>query len=361
MRRITVPLPGATYDVIVGRRLLPQLGALLENGGRESPIAVVSDERVAALYAPVALEALNRAGQRAALVTIPEGETTKTLATVERLYRAFSGLTLDRGSLVVALGGGVVGDVAGFAAASYLRGIDLVQVPTTLLAQVDASIGGKTGVDLPEGKNLVGAFHQPRLVVADLDLLATLPAAELRSGLAEVIKYGAIAEPELLTELELRRDAVVRGEAEALAGLVSRSAAIKAAVVAGDEREAGRRAILNFGHTLGHALEAATGYGEYLHGEAVAIGMVAAARLSVRLTGLAPAAAARLEAVIAACGLPAAPRAPVSTERVLAAARLDKKARGGALRFVLLRAFGAPEVRPVDEELARMVWESLRT
>jgi 3-dehydroquinate synthase len=346
---------------LIGAGLLEEVAACLACRRAGSPAAVVTDPVVGAFYRDRLMAALAKGapGLRVAWIEVPAGEGAKRLSELERLYHQFAGVPLDRRSVVVAFGGGVVGDLAGFAAATYLRGIDLIQVPTTLLAQVDASVGGKTGIDLPEGKNLVGAFHQPRRVIADLETLQTLPAAQLRAGLAEVIKYGVIADPSLLDILEAQREPILAGEPAALEELVVRSCRIKAEVVAGDERETGRRAILNFGHTIGHALEAATGYGEYLHGEAVAIGMVAAARLSCRLAGLPAGEARRLEELMRAYGLPSAPRKPVAPERLLEAARRDKKARAGDVHFVLANRLGEVDLYPVPERVIRDTLETL--
>jgi 3-dehydroquinate synthase len=251
---------------------------------------------------------------------------------------------LDRQSFVIALGGGVVGDLAGFVAASYLRGIALVQIPTSLLAQVDSSVGGKTGVNLPQGKNLVGAFYQPKLVLADTGTLGTLPERELRSGFAELIKHGAIRDAEFFEWLEREYERVLALDPEAVAHVVRRCCEIKAEVVSTDERESGLRAILNFGHTLGHAMEALSEYVGLLHGEAISMGMCCGARLSVKRAGLSEAEATRLHDLIAASGLPTRLGTSFKLEELLATARLDKKARNGRLRFVLLKQLGGAVV-----------------
>jgi 3-dehydroquinate synthase len=281
------------------------------------------------------------------------------LTELSRLWEAFARLRLDRRSVVIALGGGVIGDLAGFAAATYLRGIDLVQLPTTLLAQVDASVGGKTAIDLPEGKNLVGAFYQPRWVVADVGTLASLPPRELRAGLAEVIKYGVIADETLFDFLERERDAVLAGEPERLAQIVLRSCRIKADVVREDEREGGLRAILNYGHTAGHAVEALAGYAGLLHGECVAIGMEAAARLSVRLGMLAPGDAERQRRLLEAYGLPVALPPGQEPRAILDAMRWDKKTVGDEIRFVLARGIGIVEwgCRAADDQVLAVLKE----
>jgi 3-dehydroquinate synthase len=295
-----------------------------------------------------AARALERLGLAVHQLDLPDGEAAKRLAVIESLYRRLAAIPTRRADPVVAVGGGATTDAAGFAAATWLRGVPLVSLPTTLLAMVDAAIGGKTGVDLEAGKNLVGAFHQPAAVVADLDTLATLPAAELRAGMAEVIKAGLIADPALAAACLERAPAAVAGDLDALGPLVERAIAIKAEVVGGDEREAGRRAILNYGHTLGHALERLAGYQGLRHGEAVALGMVFAARVA-EAAGLAPAGLAdgHVE-LLRAAGLPVGGVA-LDPDAVLAAMGTDKKRGAGGLRLVLLRAPGRPELVPAPE------------
>jgi 3-dehydroquinate synthase len=334
---------------LIGSGILDDLGARTRDAGIRGSIALVQDSQVAGSYGLRALASLERAGYRVSPVVVPHGEANKSLEQLSALYDAFAGARLDRRSAVVALGGGVVGDLAGFAAASYLRGIEFVQVPTTLLAQVDSSVGGKTGIDLPAGKNLVGAFHQPRLVVADLDTLATLPERDYVAGFAEIIKYGIIFDPELFDYLELNREAALRHHPDVLAHLVARSCEIKADVVGKDEREAGLRAILNYGHTIGHAVEVAAGYGRYLHGEAIAIGTAAANWLSTRLGWLDAAEAARSTALLAAYGLPIHLQEALDSSEVLTAMRLDKKTLDGVFQFVLARGIGRVEMQPLTE------------
>jgi len=288
-------------------------------------------------------DTVDAAGSLAHMTLIQGVEENDTLETVRDLYRAALRAVLGGRSAIIALGGGVVGDVAGMAAATYMRGIDFVQVPTTLLAQVDAAVGGKVGVNLPEGKNLVGAFHQPRAVAADTATLLTLPDRELAAGLAEVAKYGFIADADFFRYLEERADALVNRGWEELAHVIMRSCEIKAAIVARDEREAGVRAWLNFGHTFGHGLEAATGYSRFLHGEAVSIGMVAALRLSQRLGMVTEDDVARGEALLQRLGLPVA-AGPVDVEAVWQAMGRDKKVLDGRRRLVLLEAIGRATV-----------------
>jgi len=305
---------------------------------------VVTHPGLQAAYAQPIAEGLRARGLAAAMVTVPPGERTKNLRAVARLYARFLAAGLDRQGIVVAVGGGVLGDLAGFAAATYLRGVRFAQVPTTLLAQVDASIGGKTGVDLPAGKNLVGAFHQPVAVLIDPDTLRTLPAREMRAGLAEIIKYGIIYDRAFFDAIVADLVAVRRRQAASLTRLIARSCQIKAEIVAQDETEQGLRAILNFGHTVGHALEAVTAYRRYKHGEAVAIGMVSAA-LAGEEIGLTPRATREeIVAALRAAHLPVAFPPDISQEAILEAAQRDKKALAGRVRFVLARRIGEVEV-----------------
>ena len=280
MRVVKVPLGERSYSILIGTGLLRRLGAECDKLELGQRCAVISDRNVAPRYAQAALLSLTNAGFSPLLITVPAGETAKSMTQVQACYDQLAKHRLERKSFIVALGGGVVGDLAGFVAATYLRGIDFVQVPTTLLAQVDSSVGGKVGVNLKAGKNLVGAFYQPRLVLCDLEALKLLPPRQFRSGLAEVIKYGIIYDAALFKRLELNLLRVLRQDEDTLAEIVARCCQIKAEVVGQDEKESGLRAILNFGHTIGHAIEAISGYGAYLHGEAISIGQVAAARLS---------------------------------------------------------------------------------
>jgi 3-dehydroquinate synthase len=331
------------YDVVIGRGLMAELGGRVASMARGRTV-IVTDETVAALHGPTVLAALESAGIRARLLTVPPGETSKSFAELERVIDRLLAFGLDRRDLILALGGGVVGDLAGLAAALYMRGIDFVQVPTTLLAQVDSSVGGKTAIDTPRGKNLVGAFHQPRLVVADIDLLATLPPRQLRSGWAEVLKHGLICDAVFLDWLADAGAAGATGDPAALARAVVRSVEIKSAIVSEDEKEAGRRALLNLGHTFGHAIEAELGFDEarITHGEAVALGCALAFRFSAFSGVCDPAAADRVERVIAAAGLPTRLEAvgTFSAEALLKRMAGDKKAEGGGLTLILARAIG---------------------
>lgn len=334
-----------SYDILVGHGLLADVSAWLRPIGLGSRCVVITDNHVARRYGRKLLAAIRDGGYSASLALLPAGEQAKTLASCAQLYNACLDAKLSRDSFLVALGGGVIGDLVGFVAATYLRGISFIQIPTTLVAQVDAAIGGKTGVNLPRGKNLLGAFWQPRLVICDLDMLRTLPQREYRSGWAEIIKYGVIRDAELFGALEkfLLDEAEIRGRKRfhtLPAEIVARCCQIKADIVSGDERESGVRALLNFGHTLGHALEAATNYKKYLHGEAISIGMVAAAKLSVKKAGLPPADAERIRSALDSAALPTEWPKHVPAQKILCAIGFDKKVRAGKLRFVLARHLG---------------------
>jgi 3-dehydroquinate synthase len=329
---ITVPLGERSYPIVVGSGLLGG-GFDLSRYVTGPDCLVVTNDTVGPLYTDRLRTTLG--DRRIGTLSLPDGERFKTLDTVAQIYAALVDANAARDTTVVALGGGVVGDMAGFAAASYMRGVGFIQVPTTLLAQVDSSVGGKTGVNLPAGKNLVGAFYQPRIVLIDTDTLATLPDRELSAGLAEVIKYGAIADRPFLDWLDEHIDALRARDPSMLAYAIRRSCELKADVVATDEREQGRRAILNFGHTFGHAIERVQGYGDWLHGEAVAAGMVMAAELS----GLPSADVERLRSVIGRAGLPVTPP-KIDADAFASAMGRDKKVLDNRLRFILLRELG---------------------
>jgi 3-dehydroquinate synthase len=341
VRTVEVLLGQRSYQIKIAPKLLPRLGAECRRLKLGTRCAIITDAKVGPLFAKVALQSLRQAGFEPVLITVPSGETAKSLANVQRCYDQLAANRLERKSFIVALGGGVVGDLAGFVAATYLRGIPFVQVPTTLLAQVDSSVGGKTGVNLRAGKNLVGAFHQPRLVLCDLDTLKTLPPREFRAGLAEVIKYGIIYDHELFERLERDMPKLLRKRPAVLGPIIAACCAIKADVVGQDETESGLRAILNFGHTIGHALEAISSYGKYLHGEAISVGQVAAAQLSCALTALPPEHASRITALFKRAGLPVrAKLTPVQHKALFAAMRLDKKVSSGEVKFVLAQRIG---------------------
>jgi 3-dehydroquinate synthase len=346
VQTLKVDVGHATYPIKIGPGLLGD-AELLDSLIPGRDLCVVTNTTVAGLYleklqatltAPHS-DARRPSPRRIAHCVLPDGEQYKTLATVEGVFDAMVGAGLNRDSIVLALGGGVVGDIAGFAAACYQRGVGYVQIPTTLLAQVDSSVGGKTGVNHPGGKNLIGAFYQPLAVVADTDTLTTLPDRELRAGLAEVIKYGCICDPLLFDWLELNIDNLSRREPAALAYAIGRSCEIKALVVARDERESNVRALLNFGHTFGHAIESATGYATYLHGEAVGLGMLMAAGLSRRLGWIDATEHGRIRDLLRRAGLPTeAPR--IGVPRALELMQMDKKVLSGTVRLVLLEGLG---------------------
>jgi len=336
MQTVRIDLGSRSYPIVIGSGLLAQ-PAVLAQAIAASDVLVVTNETVGPLYLEPVLRGL--AGKRVASVALPDGERFKTLEMLGRLFDAMVEQRLNRDACVVALGGGVVGDMAGFAAACYQRGVDYVQVPTTLLAQVDSSVGGKTGVNHPGGKNLIGAFHQPRAVISDMATLATLPLRELRAGLAEVVKYGLIDDVEFLGWIERNTQPLLALDPEALAHAVRRSCEIKARIVAADEHEHGQRALLNLGHTFGHAIETATGYGQWLHGEAVAVGMMLAADLSCRLGWLEAADVTRVRTLLERIGLPS--KAPaIGAGRALELMGMDKKVLAGRIRLVLLRRLG---------------------
>jgi 3-dehydroquinate synthase len=344
-RSISVGLGDRAYDVLVGEGLLEQAGRLIAPFARHGRVAVVTDYKVSDLHLPVLLDALAAAELKVSILAIPPGEQTKSFAWLEKVTDFLLQQELDRGDLIVAFGGGVVGDLAGFAAAIYKRGIDFVQIPTTLLAQVDSSVGGKTAIDTPHGKNLVGAFHQPRLVLADLSVLATLPDREMRAGYAEVIKYGLLGDRDFFEWLEANGAAVLAREPSALSHAVARSIEMKAEIVAEDEKEQGRRALLNLGHTFAHALEAEVGYGDaLLHGEAVGVGMALAFRFSADQGLTDGQDAGRAGRAIAASGLPTTLAEvaghPFDAARLVAHMAQDKKAEAGRLTFILARALG---------------------
>jgi 3-dehydroquinate synthase len=341
MRLVKVPLGDRSYSIQIGPGLLSRLGRECRKLNLGVRCAIVSDRNVAPRYAKAAEQNLRAAGCDVVTVVVPAGETAKSLNTVQSCYDQLAAHRLERKSFIVALGGGVVGDLAGFVAATYLRGISFVQVPTTLLAQVDSSVGGKVGVNLKAGKNLVGAFYQPKLVLCDLETLHTLPEREFRAGLGEVIKYGIIYDAALFRRLERDLARLLKQDRNVLAWVIARCCEIKAEVVGQDETEAGLRAILNFGHTIGHAIENSVGYGKYLHGEAISIGQIAAAQLSQAVLGLPNGDVARIENLLAAAGLPTRIKlAPPQRQRLLQALKLDKKVNAGEVRFVLAEKIG---------------------
>jgi 3-dehydroquinate synthase len=337
MRTLNVDLGERAYPIYIGPGLLADAEIYRRHLGARQ-VMVVTNETVAPLYRDRVLKALS--GFQVREVILPDGEQYKTLEVLNRVFDALLTHRYDRRCCLLALGGGVVGDMTGFAAACYQRGVSFVQAPTTLLAQVDSSVGGKTGVNHPLGKNMIGAFHQPLCVIADTDSLGTLPERELSAGLAEVIKYGLIDDPEFFAWLEANMEPLRARDPDALALAIERSCRDKAAVVAADEREAGRRALLNLGHTFGHAIETGVGYGEWLHGEAVATGMCMAADLSHRLGWITEGDRRRILDLVARAGLPVAPPAGIGADRFLELMAVDKKVLDGRLRLVLLKGIG---------------------
>ncbi|MBQ1761955.1 MAG: 3-dehydroquinate synthase [Aquincola sp.] len=350
---VTVPiaLGERSYDIRIGGGLLDD-PASWQGLPRAAVAAIVTNTTVAPLYAQRLAAALAPHYGRVLTIELPDGEAHKDWQTLDQIFSALLAASADRKTVLFALGGGVVGDVTGFAAASYMRGVPFVQVPTTLLAQVDSSVGGKTAINHPLGKNMIGAFYQPLRVLCDLAVLDTLPERELSAGLAEIIKYGPIADADFLGWIEHNLDALLARDRAAMAHAVRRSCEIKAWVVGQDEREGGLRAILNFGHTFGHAIEAGLGYGEWLHGEGVGCGMVMASDLSVRLGLMPPAFLDRMQRLVERAKLPV--RGPaLGAERYLELMRVDKKAEGGEIRFVLIEQLGRAVMRAAPDALVR--------
>lgn len=358
MIEVPVELSDRRYAVHVGAGLLAQTGVSVRAVLPETrALAVVTDSIVGPLYAGAVLGSLREAGFSPALITVPSGEPSKSMTCAEDVCRQMVRAGLDRTSGLVALGGGVIGDLAGFCAAIYFRGIPYVQIPTTVVSVVDSSVGGKTGVNTPEGKNLLGCFHQPRLVIADVETLKSLPPREFAEGFAEIIKHAAIRDAAMLPLIESAHD-----DRSVLIELVARNVAIKAAIVAADEHETtGQRALLNFGHTIGHGIEASAGYGQLLHGEAISLGLIAALRLSESVAGLASEESEIIIRLLRLFGLPQRLPSEMATDDVLEKLARDKKFKAGAIRFVLLRALGDAFVsRDVTIEQIRAAIESLR-
>lgn len=354
---LQVSLGQRSYPIQFGEDLTDELSerlASLNEAGRK--VVIITDEAVAAAQP----EALAKFAGKAAIHPVPAGETAKSATRLALVWDFLAAQKMDRGGVVLAFGGGVVGDLAGFAAASYLRGVDFIQIPTTLLAMVDSSVGGKTGINLGAGKNLVGAFHQPREVFVATNLLRTLPAREFAAGIAEVIKYGLLGDAVLFEQLE-RSPLTV--ESPELANVVKQCCAAKAEIVEADEYEtasSGGRALLNLGHTFGHAIEKVAGYSVYLHGEAVAVGLVAAARLSVALGLIDSAVVERVEAVLSAHDLPIRLREPIAGDALLAAMASDKKVRAGKLRFVVMESVGVTATKDdVDSAVVAQIWSEV--
>ena len=354
---VQISLAERSYPIVIGTGLIGD-AAVYAGLPAASTALIVSNTTVAPLYAARVKAALERHYPKVLLLALPDGEVHKDWPTLQLVFDTLLQNVCDRKTVLFALGGGVVGDMTGFAAASYMRGVPFVQVPTTLLAQVDSSVGGKTAINHPLGKNMIGAFYQPQLVVCDLDALRTLPPRELSAGLAEIIKYGPIADLEFLGWIEANLDALLACDAGAMAHAIKRSCEIKAWVVGQDEREQGLRAILNFGHTFGHAIESGLGYGEWLHGEGVGCGMLMAAHLSERMGLVDKAFVARLSKLVARAGLPV--KAPIlsttdNAGRYLELMRVDKKAEAGEIKFVLIDGPGSASVRSAPTALVREV------
>ncbi|GJI96457.1 hypothetical protein RugamoR57_31750 [Duganella caerulea] len=346
---LNVELGERSYPISIGPALL-QDSALLARHVHGDKVAIVTNTTIAPLYLERVEAGLRQAGKQVTSIVLPDGEEYKNWSSLMQIFDALLAAKADRKTTLIALGGGVIGDLTGYAAASYMRGVDFIQVPTTLLSQVDSSVGGKTGINHPLGKNMIGAFHQPRAVIADTATLETLPARELSAGLAEVIKHGAIIDAAFFDWIEANIGKLMARDKGALAYAIARSCEIKADVVRQDEREGGLRAILNFGHTFGHAIENGLGYGEWLHGEAVGCGMVMAADLSHRMGLVDEATVARMRALVAAAGLPV--KAPdLGVARWLELMEVDKKNEGGAIKFILIKPLGAPSITNAPQEL----------
>lgn len=349
-RTVRVELGARSYDIVIGGGILGGIGEALKGFGFTG-VAVITNPTVQGIYGGIVDASLREAGFEPPWVVVPDGEEYKSIRWMEHIWGELLRLRLDRKSALIALGGGVIGDMAGFAAATYMRGIACVQAPTTLLAQVDSSVGGKTGVNHPLGKNMIGAFHQPSLVWIDAETLGSLPRREFIAGLSEVIKYGVIGDEQFFSYLEKNKDEILSLGGNALMHIIGRSCEIKAGVVAADEREAGLRAILNYGHTIGHALETETGYRRYLHGEAVSIGMCAEAELAKAMGIMDRAEKDRIKKLVESFGLPSELPKDVDGEALAGSMALDKKAVAGTLRFVLPEKIGRVRVNePVKKE-----------
>jgi len=340
VQTLTVNLGDRSYPIHVGENLLDRAGEFLQQAGLRGKVAVISNPTVAQLYLDPLHEALSNSGFDVAPILLPDGEEHKNLRSLATIFDGLISARLERKSCVLALGGGVVGDLAGFAAASYLRGVPYVQLPTTLLAQVDSSVGGKTGVNHKDGKNLIGAFYQPKLVLIDVAVLRTLPRRELVAGLAEVIKYGIIEDPALFCLLEEKIERLLGLDRDLLIQVIATCCAIKARVVEQDEREDNYRAVLNFGHTIGHALEAVTGYKQFLHGEAIGVGMAKAAALSTQLGFCDQRSLGRVVQLIRKAGLPTEIPGNVSLQSLIQGMEVDKKAAGGKIKFIMCEGLG---------------------
>lgn len=347
MKTLEVDLGNRSYPIYIGTDLIDQ-SELFQACEKSTSIYIVTNTTVAPLYAQRLTNTLEKLGKPVRTIVLPDGESYKDWKNLQLIFDDLLKFGADRQTILVALGGGVIGDMTGFAAASFMRGIRFIQVPTTLLAQVDSSVGGKTGINHPLGKNMIGAFHQPVAVIADLNTLKTLPPRELSAGLAEVVKHGAIADAPFLDWIEANASALLACDTEAMGHAVLRSCEIKSAVVSADEKEGGIRATLNFGHTFGHAIEAGMGYGKWLHGEAVGCGMVLGADLSCRLNYISKADAQRLGKIIESMRLPTVPP-KFGAERYMELMQVDKKTEGGQIRYVVLEKIGQAKIQSVAD------------
>ena len=343
MDKVFVNLGAASYDIFIGEKILSGVGKFIAQKKFTPKVLLVTQEKIFALHGKTVTDGLDAEKISYAVATVPDGETSKSLGEAEKLFTRAIEFGLDRKSVVIALGGGVIGDLAGFVAATFLRGVPLIQIPTTLLSQVDSSVGGKTAVNHALGKNLIGAFHQPRAVFIDLTCLATLPEREIKSGLGEVVKYGIISDGEFFTYLEDNTEKILQRDVKTLAHIVKRSCELKAAVVAADEREAGLRRILNFGHTAAHAIEEETHYEKFRHGEAVAIGMVAAAEISRELGKTSAENVRRLKNLLRRFGMVTS-CAGLDADELYRVTLRDKKTVGGVVNWVLMKNFGDVEI-----------------
>ncbi|MDA1192570.1 MAG: 3-dehydroquinate synthase [Candidatus Poribacteria bacterium] len=344
-RAIRVNLADRSYDIRIGHGIRAELPKSLDFIRQGAQIALVASPELKRLYGDALVKSLRDAGYAAWLAEMPDGEQFKTMATASLLYDQFIERRMERNSLVVALGGGVTGDVAGFVAATYMRGVPFVQMPTTLISQVDSSVGGKVAVDHPKGKNLIGAFHQPKLVLIDAETLDSLPARQFRSGIAEVMRYGVIASPTLFRTLETRMDAILAHDPTVLTDIITESCSIKARIVEEDETESGVRATLNYGHTFAHAIEAVTHYETFLHGEAVAVGMLCAGEMAKARGLVDQSFCDRQRALIVSAGLPPAVPAELDAAEIVDAMKLDKKVAAGRIRFIVPTGIGSVEIR----------------
>ena len=349
MKTLEVDLGNRSYPIYIGTDLIDQ-PELFNACEKATSIYIVTNTTVAPLYSERLTKTLEKFGKPVRIITLPDGESYKDWKNLQLIFDDLLKFGADRQTMLVALGGGVIGDMTGFAAASFMRGIRFIQVPTTLLAQVDSSVGGKTGINHPLGKNMIGAFHQPVAVIADLNTLKTLPPRELSAGLAEVVKHGAIADAQFLDWIEANTRALLTCDTDAMGHAVLRSCEIKSAVVSADEREGGIRATLNFGHTFGHAIEAGMGYGEWLHGEAVGCGMVLGADLSCRLKRISKADVERLTKIIHSMNLPIVPP-KFGVQRYMELMQVDKKTEGGQIRYVILEKIGKAQIESVPDAL----------